>query len=132
MQLSIGITEDPAVAAQKARAAKALEDLHLALATAVRLITPKELGYRFGVGQPYISDIVSGKKRFPLEWVPTVILMAPIEAVAPILIALADLRSFKVERKREMSTEEELKATREVLSRLAPGVLALVDKEIGK
>ena len=128
----MGITEDPAVAADKARAAAALEDLRLALAAAVRLITPKELCFRLGIGQPYLSDITNGKKRFPLEWVPTVILMAPIEAVPPILMALAQLRSFKVERVKQMSPEEELKATREVMGRLAPGVLALIDKELGK
>lgn len=132
MQLTIGITEDPPVAADKARALQALEDLRLAIAAAIRLITPKEFCFRVGIGQPYLSDIISGKKRFPFEWLPTVVLMAPIDAVGPILVALADLRGFKVERKKQMTTAEELHATREVLARVAPGVLAIVDKEIGK
>lgn len=132
MQLSMGITDDPQVEADRARAEAALEDLRIALAAAIRLITPKELCYRLKIGQPYLSEITGGKKRFPLEWLPTVLLMAPVEAVAPILVALADLRGFKVERKKVMTEGEELRATREVLGRLAPGVLALVDKEIGK
>jgi hypothetical protein len=132
VQLSIGGIEDPQVAADKARALAALEDLRLAIAAAVRLITPKELCFRLGIGQPYLSEITSGKKRFPLEWLPTVLLMAPIDAVGPILVALADVRGFKVERKKQMTEGEELRATRDVLGRLAPGVLALIDKEIGK
>lgn len=128
----MGIGEDPQVAADKARAAEALEELRTALATAIKLITPKEICFRFGVGQPYLSDIVSGKKRFPLEWVPTVVLMAPIEAVPPILDALARLRGFDLVRKKTRTPEEELKAEREVLARLAPGLLAIIDKELGR
>lgn len=132
MQLSMGIGEDPVVAADKARAAEALDELRLALGSAVRLITPKEICFRLGIGQPYLSDIISGKKRFPLEWLPVVVLMAPIEAVAPILVALAKLRGFRVERVKQMTPEEELRAQREVLKRVAPGVLELVDKELGR
>lgn len=134
MQLTMGITDDPQVAADKARAVLALEALDEAVKAAVRLVTPKELCYRLGITQQYLSEAVDRKNRkgFRLEWLPTLILMAPIEAVVPILKALAELRSFKVERVKQLTPEEELKATREALSRLAPGVLALVDKEIGK
>jgi hypothetical protein len=127
-------TEDPAVAAQRKLAAEAWEDLRAALRNAVQLITPKELCFRLRITDTYLSEALRNKnsKGFRLEWLPTVILMAPLDAVPPILRALAKLRAFEVERKKVLTPEEELARTRDALKRLAPGVLALVDEEIGR
>lgn len=134
MQMTLGGHDDPEVAASKARVMAAWEDLHEALAGAVRLITPKELCFRLKITDTYLSEALRGKnsKGFRLEWLPTVIEMAPLDAVVPILRALADLRSFEVVPKKVRTPEEELKATRDAMARLAPGVLALVDKELGR
>lgn len=113
--------------------------LHDALVEAVRLITPKELCFRLGITAQYLSEALAGKitkdgksKGFRLEWLPTVISMAPIDSVTSILRALAEVRGFDIERRKVLTPEQELAATREVLRRVAPGVLQLVDKEIGK
>lgn len=134
MQLTIAGTDDPQIAAEKARVAAAWEDLQQALRDAVRLITPKELCFRLRITDTYLSEALRGKnsKGFRLEWLPTVIAMAPLDAVVPILRALADLRSFELVRKKQRTPEEELDATREAMKRLAPGVLALIDKELGR
>jgi hypothetical protein len=127
VQLSIASLSDP-------RAAVAWNALHEAVNEAIKLITPKELAFRLDISPSYLTEALHNlnRKGFRLEWLPTVLLMAPIDAVAPILRALGDLRGFEVTRKRQMSEAEELTATREALRRLAPGVLALVDREIGK
>jgi hypothetical protein len=108
--------------------------LHDAVLEAVRLITPKELCFRLGITAQYLTEALHNlnRKGFRLEWLPTVILMAPIDAVAPIVRALAELRGFTVERKKQLTAAEELVATRDVLKRVAPGVLSLVDQELGK
>ena len=112
----------------------AIVALHDAIVEAVRLITPKELCFRLGITQQYLTEAVhyTNRKGFRADWLVPVIAMAPIEAVAPILKALAELRNFDVTRRKIMTEGEELRATREVLARVAPGVLTLVDKEIGK
>lgn len=116
------------------RAAAAWQALHDAVLEAVRIITPKELCWRLQITPQYLTEALHNlnRKGFRLEWLPTVILMAPIDSVSAILRALAELRSFDVTRKRVLSPEEELAATREALKRIAPGVLTIVDKEIGK
>ncbi len=113
--------------------------LHDAIVDAVRLVTPKELCFKLGITAPYLSEALSGKtskdgktRGFRLEWLPVLISMAPIDAVAAILRALAELRGFEIERKKTMTPEEKLTRQREALQRLAPGVLALLDKEIGE
>ncbi len=127
MQLTMGSVDDP-------RAQAAWISLHEALLDAVRLITPKELCFRLGITATYLSEALHGKnsKGFRLEWLPTVLSMAPLDAVVPMLRALAELRGFDVERRKQLTPEQELSATREAMKRLAPGVLALVDKELGK
>jgi hypothetical protein len=134
VQLSIGGHDDPAVAASKARALTAWEDLHAALADAVRLITPKELCFRLRITDTYLSEALRGKnsKGFRLEWLTTVVEMAPLDAVLPILRALAELRGCEVTKKKQRTPEEKYHAHRDAMMRLAPGVLALIDKEIGE
>lgn len=116
------------------RAAVAWTALHEAVDAAIKLISIKELAYRLDISPSYLTEALHGlnRKGFRLEWLPTVLLMAPIAAVPPIYAALGDLRGFEFSRKRQMTEAEELAATREALKRLAPAVLVLVDQEIGK
>lgn len=108
--------------------------LHDAVLGAIRLITAKELCFRLGITPQYLTEALHNlnRKGFRMDWLVTVLLMAPIDAVPPILSALGNLRSFDFTRRRVMTEGEELAATRDALKRLAPGVLTLVDKEIGK
>lgn len=108
--------------------------LHDAFVNAVRLITPKELCFKLNITAQYLSAALNYQqsKGIRLEWLLTVIRMAPIEAVAPILRALADIRGFEVERRKTLTPEEENVATRAILQRVAPGVLELIDRELGK
>lgn len=127
MQLTTDAASDPRE--QAGRVA-----LHDAVSEAIRLITPKELCYRLGITPQYLTEAIHGlnRKGFRQDWLVTVILMAPIDAVPPILRALGDLRNFEFTRRRVMTEAEELVATRDALKRLAPAVLDLVDREIGK
>jgi len=127
VQVSTNSVDDP-------RAFASWIALHDALVDAVRLITPKELCFRLGITPQYLSEALHNKnsKGFRAEWIPTVISMAPLDAVVPILRALAEQRGFDLVRKRVMTEGEELAATREALKRLAPAMLTLVDKEIGR
>lgn len=108
--------------------------LHDAVVEAVRLITPKELCFRLGITEQYLSEALYGKNRkgFRTDWLVTVIEMAPISAVPPILKALGDLRSFEFSRKKVLTDGEKLHRQTEALRRLAPGVLALIDEEMGE
>jgi hypothetical protein len=106
-----------------------------ALAEAVRLITPKELCFQLGISAQYLSDALrnTNSKGFRVEWLLAVLRMAPHDARLALLRAMADVAGYMApERKRELTAAEELAATREAMQRLAPGLLALVDKEIGK
>lgn len=126
-QLTMGRVTDPAAADAWAR-------LYSALIEACVLITPKELAHRLDIAPSYLTEALHGKnnKGFRLEWLPTVLLMAPVDNVAAILRALCDLRGFAVERKRQMTEAEELAALREWMHRKASAVLQMADKEIGK
>jgi len=108
--------------------------LHDALADAIRVITPKEVCFALGITATYLSEALHGKnsKGFRAEWVPTVLALAPLECRLRIVRALTDHFGLSVEPRKILTPEQELAATREAMKRLAPGVLALVDKELGK
>jgi hypothetical protein len=108
--------------------------LHEAVVDAVRLITPKELCFRLEITPTYLSDALHGKnsKGFRLEWLPMVLELAPLESVRAILRALGEIRGFEFQARKVLTPEQELAATRDALRRIAPGVLALVDKEVGR
>lgn len=127
MQLTTATADD-------SPAAKSWAALHDAVVDAVRLITPKELCFRLGITPQYLSDAIGGKnsKGFRLEWLPTVLSMASPDARGAILRALSHFFGFDVERRKVLTPEQELAATRDALKRIAPGVLQLVDREIGK
>ena len=112
----------------------ARDALRAAVVDAVRLITPKELCFRLGITASYLSEALAGKnsKGFRLDWLTTVIEMAPIDAVTPILKALCEIRGFDFERRKKRTPEEENREMRAILKREAPGVLSIVDKELGK
>lgn len=122
MQLNLGDESDPRVA------------LRTAIEDAVRLITPKELCFRLGITAQYLSDALHSKnsKGFRSDWLAVVIEMAPLESAIAILRALGERRGLEIVRKKKLTPEEENAAMREVLRREAPGVLALVDKELGR
>lgn len=108
--------------------------LHEAVADAIRLITPKELCFRLGITAQYLSDAIHGKnsKGLRLEWLPIVVEMAPVDAVRAILRALGDIRGFEFQQRKVLTPEQENAAIKDALKRLAPGVLVLVEKELGR
>ena len=120
--------------AEDTRARDAWIALHDALVDAIRIITPKEVCYRLGINAQYLSDAINGKnsKGLRAEWIPHLLSMAPPDARAAILRAQAEHFGFEVERKKVLTPEQENVAIKDALKRLAPAVLALVEKEIGK
>ncbi len=126
-QLSMGSVRDPHSADSWAR-------LQAAVIEATVLITPKELAYRLDIAPSYLTEAIHEKnnKGFRLSWLPEVIRMAPLDLVPPILRSIAELRGFTVEKRKKLTAEEKNVATREVLRRIAPGLLPLIDGEVGE
>jgi hypothetical protein len=108
--------------------ARLLEAVKLAAA----LITPKELAYGLDVQPSYLSDAMRGvdRKSLKMEWLPTIVVMAPEQSVDAILMALAGLRGRIVERRKQLTADEELAAYRAAVKRMAPAVDVLATKEI--
>lgn len=123
MQLTL---DDPA---QEARLT-----LHDALVDAVRVITPKELCFALGITAQYLSDALHGKnsKGFRADWIPVVMTLAPAELRLRLGKALCEHFGLTVEPRKVLTPEQELAATREIAKRMAPGLLALIDKELGR
>lgn len=125
-QLMMGVVADR-------RTAELWEELHEAVKDAARLITPKELCFRLGITAQYLSDALGGKnsKGFRLEWLVDVLDMAPLESVERIMRVLGKIRGFEPVRKKVLTPEQKLDAVFDRLKVLAPGLLAMLEKEIG-
>lgn len=105
-----------------------------AIKRAVYEATPKEASYRLGVAAPYLLDALRGadRKHVQARWVrPLVIEMATEETRLAFLSAFCG-RFYEVKRRAELPPDVELAKTREVMARLAPALLTLVDKELGR
>ena len=79
-----------------------------ALIQAIALITPKELCWRLGIKEQYLSDAIFERDRKSIKaaWIPTILAMAPDSAREAVLRALADPVRFDVARRKELTPEE--------------------------
>ena len=101
-QGSLNFSNDPQI--ERARV-----ELGDAFRAAVSAIGLKDAAYRLDVSPSLLSDAMSGRERkgVRLEWLPTIILIAPIEYVTAILSSLAKLRGLEVTRAKSALTPEQ-------------------------
>lgn len=126
MQLSIGAVRDP-------NAADCWSRLQETVAEACALVTAKELAYRLDIAPSYLNEALHEKnnKGFRLSWLPTVLLMTTETSFDSIVGTQAALRGRTLEKRKQLTPEEELVALRAAVGRMAPAVLQMADAEIG-
>lgn len=78
------------------------------LLSAITLITPKELCWRLGIKEQYLSDAIAERDRKTIKasWIPVILAMAPDSARQAILEELASGCGFDVRRKKILTAEE--------------------------
>lgn len=104
------------------------------LRRAVDVIGHKELAYKLDVQPSQLTDALLERERKDVKakWIATALFMVPEALCREYLVIVARKHGYTVERIKTRTAGEELRETREVIKRLAPAVLALVDEELGK
>lgn len=127
MQLTFGAVRDP----EDGHAWTGLLD---AIAAAIHSITPKELCFALNIKASYLSDALRGvdRKGIRLEWLPTILALAPAGDQMAIVSELAAMCGLEVVLRKTRTPEEELRLTRELMGRYAPLLLREIDKELHK
>jgi hypothetical protein len=101
---------------------------------AVDVLGHKEVAYRLDVQPSNLTDAINERERKDVKakWITVVLRMCPETLRREYLEIVGGHHGFEVKRARVRTPEEELRDMRELLKREAPGVLALVDKEMGR
>lgn len=104
------------------------------LRRAVDVIGHKELAYQLNIKPSSLTDALleRERKQFKLKQLLVVLHMVPEEMRGEFMRIMGTAHGYEFRPKKVRTAGEELAATREALKRLAPAVLTLVDKEIGK
>jgi hypothetical protein len=105
------------------------------LRRAVDVIGHKEVAYKLDIAPSQLTDALLERERKDVKakWLPTVARMAPEEMRTEYVRLVNTSLGYEVPKRARLRTpEEELRDMRELLKREAPGVLALVDKEMGR
>lgn len=100
---------------------------------AVHEVTPKEVCYRLDIAPSYLSDAMTGNTRKDVRarWLRPVVEMASEGARLAFLAAFCGPQ-YEVTRRAPLELDVELERTRQLIAKYAPGVLMLVDKELGR
>lgn len=101
---------------------------------AVDVIGHKEVAFKLDIAPSQLADALHERERKDVKakWIGTVARMCPEPLVRKYVEIVARHHGYTVEAKRPRTPEEELREMRELLKREAPGVLAIVDKELGR
>jgi len=101
---------------------------------AVDVLGHKEVAYRLDVQPSQLTDALHERERKDIKakWFRTVLRMCPESLAREYLEIEARQLGYAIERKKVRTPEEELREMRELLKREAPGVLAIVDRELGR
>lgn len=103
MQLALAALGGPAANTEWAA-------LHQALIEAIAIITPKEICWRLGIKEQYLSDALleRDRKSIKAQWIPIILAMAPDASRRAILEVLSRPCGYDVSRRRELTAEEKL------------------------
>lgn len=102
---------------------------------AVDVLGHKEVAFKLDVAPSNLTDALNERERkdVKLKWLSTVLRMCPETLVREYLEILSRQHGYEAPKRVKVRTpEEELREMRELLKREAPGVLAIVDKELGR
>lgn len=101
---------------------------------AVAAVTLKEFAYRVDAQPSGVADALAerDRKRLAAEHLLALLTMAPEDHRRALLDAIARPLGYRVERVVPLTPSEEVAATRAYLAKMAPGLLAGLDKEIGR
>jgi hypothetical protein len=105
------------------------------LRRAVDVIGHKEVAFKLDIAPSQLTDALLERERKDVKakWLPTVARMAPEEMRTEYVRLINVSLGYDVPKRARVRTpEEELREMRELLKREAPGVLAIVDKELGR
>lgn len=102
---------------------------------AIDVIGHKEVAYRLDIAPSNLSDAINERERKDVKgrWIATVLRMAPPAIVQEYVELVCASHGFDAPKRRPILTPDaEVRHMRERLSALAPGVLQLIDKELGR
>lgn len=101
---------------------------------AVDCLGNKEVAFRLDIGPSQLTDALNERERKDIKakWFRTVLRMCPEVLVREYFEIEGRQLGYRIERVKARTPEEELREMRELLKREAPGVLAIVDKELGR
>ncbi len=102
---------------------------------AVDILGHKEVAYKLDVQPSNLTDALHERERKDVKgkWISVVRRMVPDEMRAEYLRFLSSSFGYEMpKRVRTRTSAEELREMRDALKRIAPGVLVLVDKELGR
>lgn len=104
------------------------------LRRAVDVIGHKELAYKLDIAPSQLTDALLERERKDIKakWIKTILRMVPDAMRDEYMRLVATPLGYEVKRAKTRTPEEELREMRELLKREAPGVLAIVDKEMGR
>lgn len=104
------------------------------LRRAVDVIGHKDLAYKLDIAPSQLTDALLERERKDVKakWLKTILRMVPEAMRQEYFGLLAGQHGYVVTRVKLRTPEEELREMRELLKREAPGVLAIVDKELGR
>jgi hypothetical protein len=101
---------------------------------AVEVVNHKEVAFRLDIAPSQLTDAMHERDRKDVKakWIYTVLRMCPESLVREYVEIVGRLHGYEVKKQRVRTPEEELREMRELLKREAPGVLAIVEKEMGR
>lgn len=106
-------------------------ELKQKLLEAIAQITPKDLCWRLGIKESYLSDAIAERDRKTIKasWVPVILAMAPDGARRAILEQLAKPVGYDVERRRELTDAEKFqRALERMVERFGKAGLELAEE----
>jgi hypothetical protein len=101
---------------------------------AVDVLGHKEVAYKLDIAPSQLTDALLERERKDVKakWFRTVLRMCSESMRREYLDIEARQLGYEVKPLKKRTPEQELRDMRELLKREAPGVLALVDKELGR
>lgn len=108
--------------------------VHALVREVVELVGLKEYAYHCDAKPSLVADALAGRnhKHVRIEWLLVLLDLAPPVHRERLLVALTAPLGYTLGRRAQLSPEDELTALRRTVQRLAPVVLELADKELGR
>lgn len=106
-----------------------------AFVRAVDRLTLKEVAWLTGASGPLILDAIAGRDRksVKLEWLVVLLVAAPEDVRRELVVALNRVAGYQEPEKRKpLEPRDENRIWRRAVTKLAPGILPLIEEEIDR